>query len=111
MAFETTVQEITLNNAGVYSRGLKSMADLTDEDKLRFGLLVGIKMAYCYSGFIQYHKGLIGDEMWQAYRASMRAWVTNPNARAIWQEHLAWYPQGFQKVAQEIMASISLKQG
>ncbi len=105
MSFEVQVQVETLNNAGLYSRGFKSTADMTEEEKLQFDVLVGIKITYCYSGFTQHQKRLIDDEVWEAYRASMRSWVVNPNFRASLQDQIATFPKGFQKVVQEILAS------
>lgn len=98
MSFEKDVFSLLANNSALYLRGCQDVSKLTAEERFHFDRLVGTQMSLYYSAFVQFHQGLIDDEVWEAYFNAIKVCFSAPGFRSSWDAMQLRYPTSFQKV-------------
>ncbi len=71
-------------NAEVYLRGARSYSSLTPEEKLRFGLMLGLFLGR-FDTVLEYReRGMVDDEYVEWQTDTMRLIFSNPGVRERW---------------------------
>ena len=64
---------------------LQYKADLSDEERIRLGMLLTTFTRMRESNWLQYENGTLDDVTWQAYRLSIVSTFSTPQTRIWWQ--------------------------
>ena len=95
MSLEKEVFHLLANNAGVYLRGCEDISKLSAEERFQFEKLVSAQMSLFYSAFVQHDQELIDDEVWEAYLAEFRRYLSAPGFFLTWTTIETGYPKSF----------------
>ncbi len=72
-------------NAELYLRGARSYSSLTPEEKLRFGLMLGLFLGR-FDTVLEYReRGMVDDEYVEWQTDTMRLIFSNPGVREFWE--------------------------
>ncbi len=95
MSLEREVFSMLVEHAGLYTRGRKDRASLSEEDQYRFDNVAMSFMSLVYSGYVQFEQHLISDEVWDAYRGGCQAHLMHPGFVESWEGFKSGYPASF----------------
>lgn len=95
MALEREVFALVGDNADLFTKGCNAIDSLSEAERFKFDRLVATVMSLLYSAYIQYQRGLIDDEVWQAYLNALRRWSSGPGFVTSWKGFENGYPNSF----------------
>ena len=107
MSLEREVFSLLADNAELMSRAASGRAKLNQGDLYRYERLVGTYMSLIYSAFIQFERGLVEQEVWQAYVNALARHMEAPRFREAWAEISIGYPASFQKEMKAKFSSVT----
>ena len=102
MSFEKDVFSLLANNAKIYLRGCNGTSKLSADEKFQFERLVAVQMSLTYSAFVQHSQELIDDEVWDAYLAALKGYLSKPGFVRAWKTFETGYPKGFRDMADKV---------
>ncbi len=82
--------------ADLWVRGNKDLAQLTEEELMRYGSLRNAYWRTWEALHAQYLDGCVDDEMWNAHLVQLRAALNGAGARTIWAVARRFYKPVFQ---------------
>lgn len=95
MELEVVVFEMLATNSALYLKGSADPKALDEEEAFRFDKFVSAQMSLYYSAYVQHQAGLISDEMWRAYLATLHDYQKRPGFKVAWNVTEALYPKPF----------------
>jgi len=102
MTLEKEVFALIADNASVYRRGSFNSKSLDPDEAVQFYYIVAAEMSLIYSAYVQHHRKLISDEVWNAYRVGTRNKLEDHGYMATWMELKADYPASFRSAIDQI---------
>jgi hypothetical protein len=82
--------------AEIYRRGLSGMDSLTDNERVRFIVLVGAMFRFAESARLQWLHGQLEDAHWMNMERNLTALAGNPGFKGYWAIRRDWYASDFQ---------------
>ena len=82
-------------NASLLRKCSADLVGLSEDDLLKFGLLVCIQMSLYYSASVQFQQHLIDQKVWDAYLNAVQSHMTHPGLAEIWTTFESNYPKSF----------------
>ena len=82
-------------HANVFRRGCANVDDLNEDEYVEFEYLVAATMSQIYSAFVQYHRKLVPESVWEAYCADWVIWRDKDGFNQTWHRIQASYPSEF----------------
>jgi hypothetical protein len=82
--------------ADIYRRGLCGMESLTDNDCVRFIVLIGAMFRFAESARLQWVHGQLEDAHWLNMERNFIALASQPGFRGYWALRREWYAPDFQ---------------
>ena len=73
--------------ASLYLKGLTDPHSLSQEEALRFGMLMLSMFENVREGFEQYQTGAIQEHAWEADRAWLESMLSHPGGRMAWKQY------------------------
>jgi hypothetical protein len=104
MSQEIDVYSLTAQHAGIYRRGCENLAGLSSDDRVVFDHIMLAQMSQFYSGYVQFKRGLIPQQVWQAYRRSASWTLDDSGFMESWEALKHTYPEDFQGVVTGLAA-------
>jgi len=95
MTLEKEVYSFIADNARVFRRGCSNIADLDEDETVQFSYIVSAEMSLVYSAYVQYHRKLISDEVWNAYLNGIQNRLKEGGYLAAWSGVKNDYPASF----------------
>jgi hypothetical protein len=81
--------------AGIYRRGLSGMDSLTDNDRVRFIILVGGMFRFAESARLQWLHGQLEEAHWVNLERNFTALAGQPGFKSYWAIRREWYTPDF----------------
>ena len=97
MTFEREVFAMLIEHAVLFRRGCEDLYGLSDAERFQFDRLLGAQFSLLYSAYIQYERGLIGEDVWEAYLNALTRYTIYPAYKVIWDNIRDGYPEDMQK--------------
>lgn len=98
MDLEATVFRLLAENSTLYLKGSSDPSSLSEEEAFRYDKFISAQMSLYYSAYVQYQAGLIPEEMWQAYVATLHDYLKKPGFQLAWKATEAMYPEPFRRL-------------
>ncbi|MEM9846232.1 MAG: hypothetical protein AAF965_15635 [Pseudomonadota bacterium] len=96
MSLEREVFGTLAENADLMTRGGRDCESLSEAELYRYERAVGTYMSLIYSGYIQHERGLVEDEVWDAYANALGRHIEAPGFATAWSRIKTGYPGSFQ---------------
>jgi hypothetical protein len=106
MGLEREVFALTAEHAELFTKGSQDIQALSEIERFRYDRLTATIMSLIYSAFIQYERGLIDGEVWDAYRNALRRWSKGPGFRDSWEGFKDSYPSSFRTEVLPIFGAV-----
>ncbi|MFK7745871.1 MAG: hypothetical protein AB8B47_12505 [Roseobacter sp.] len=106
MSLEREVFGLRAENAELMSQGGTDPASLTDVEHYQYERGVGTYMSLVYSAYIQHKRGLVEDEVWDAYLNALGLHMKTPDFAKAWQQIDVGYPQSFQDLMRKRFSEV-----
>jgi len=71
----------------LFNRGRHDQQALSDDERVRFFLIMLGFMRMAQNVHHQFEQGLMSDDIWSGYRQSILRWVDSPGSRQWWTEN------------------------
>lgn len=97
MTFEREVFAMMIQHADLFRRGCEDLYALADGERFQFDRLLGAHFSLLYSAFIQYERGIMGQDVWEAYLNALARYAAFPSYAVIWENIRAGYPENMQQ--------------
>ena len=101
MSLEREVFSLLAENAELMTRGGADAAALTEVELYRYERGVGTYMSLMYSAYIQHERGLIDDEVWDAYLGALERHMQASGFADAWTRICVGYPKSFQDLIEK----------
>lgn len=82
--------------ADIYRRGLTGMESLTDNERVRFIILIGALFRFAESARLQWLHGQLETSHWVNMERNFTALACQPGFRSYWTIRREWYAPDFQ---------------
>ena len=79
----------------VYARGLADSSNLESHERVRFDLIIYQMMRVLETCFLEYHEGLVSEELWQAQWRGSKSVFTTRGGRQSWTRQKYFVSQSF----------------
>ncbi len=98
--YNTITSQLTLapDLADIWYRGLADFAGLKNDERVKFSAIAGQTMRVYESGYLQYRKGALEEQIWVAFSVSLADITASPGVRDWWKTRQHWYSQDFQEL-------------
>jgi len=96
MSLEREVFSLLAENAELMTKGGADAAALTEVERYQYERGVGTYMSLMYSAYIQHERGLIDDEVWDAYLHALGRHMQASGFAETWLGICIGYPKSFQ---------------
>lgn len=103
MTFEREVFQMLIENADLFRRGCEDHTSLSASERFQFDRLVGTQMSLMYSAYTQHERGLIDDDVWQAYLNAFTRYGVFPAYKTIWSNIRLGYPEEMHRAIDEVI--------
>lgn len=98
MSLEREVFSLLAENAALMTKGGADAAALTEVERYQYERGVGTYMSLMYSAYIQHQRGLIDDEVWDAYLHALARHMQASGFAEAWLHICVGYPKSFQSL-------------
>jgi hypothetical protein len=98
MSLEREVFSLLAENAALMTKGGSDRASLSDVEAYQFERGVGTYMSLIYSAYIQHKRGLVEDEVWEAYLNALDRNMQSLGFVETWTVINTGYPKSFRDV-------------
>jgi len=96
--YNTLTSELAKSDCAViWHKGLANFECLEGGELVQFSAISGQLMRIYESAFLQWRKGALDDQIWQASRNGLRDALTAPGFRQWWQYRKSWYSEDFRQ--------------
>ena len=98
--YNTITSQLTLapDLADIWYRGLTGFASLKNDERVRFSTIAGQTMRVFESGYLQYRKDALDEQIWVAFSNSLADITASPGMREWWKTRQHWYSPDFQEL-------------
>ncbi len=104
MSFEREVFAMMIEHSDLFQRGCTDFEALSDAERFQFDRLLGAQFSLLYSAFIQFERGLMEADVWEAYMNSLSRYAIYPAYALIWKNIRASYPPGMHAAIDKVIS-------
>lgn len=94
------LSSITVTNgdmARIFRLGLSDLGQLNDDERVRFIGYVSIGLRFMESARLQWRRGQLDKEHWQALEGDIKDIVAQPGVKAYWALRRHWHAEEFRQ--------------
>ena len=97
-------QKAVIQYADVFRRGCEDVTQLSETEQLQFDRILGAHFSLLFSAYTQLERGLIEDDVWQAYLNALSRYAAYPSYRAVWRNMRDGYPEDMRLAIEDVMS-------
>ncbi len=97
MSLEQEVFALLAANADLFTRGCQDVSVLSPAEQFQFERIIGAQLSLTYSAYVQHRRGLMDQEVWDAYLNAIKRYIASPGFVEIWETIKNNYPTSFRR--------------